>query len=101
MSRHTLLYTEMVTAPAVVHGDKDRLLGFDVREQPVALQLGGSDPAQLAQAARIAEDFGYAEINLNCGCPSDRVQSGSFGAVLMESPALVATSSAVSKFFGK
>lgn len=90
MSRHTLLYTEMVTAPAVVHGDKDRLLGFDVREQPVALQLGGSDPAQLAQAARIAEDFGYAEINLNCGCPSDRVQSGSFGAVLMESPALVA-----------
>jgi tRNA-dihydrouridine synthase A len=90
MSRHTLLYTEMVTAPAVIHGDRDRLLGFDAAEQPVALQLGGSDPAQLAEAARIAEGFGYVEINLNCGCPSDRVQSGSFGAVLMETPALVA-----------
>ncbi|MCK0094845.1 tRNA dihydrouridine(20/20a) synthase DusA [Yoonia sp. F2084L] len=90
MSRHTLLYTEMVTAPAIVHGDRDRLLGFNVAEQPVALQLGGSDPAQLAEAARIAEGYGYAEINLNCGCPSDRVQSGSFGAILMESPALVA-----------
>lgn len=90
MSRHVLLYTEMVTAPAVVHGDRDRLLGFDPLEQPVALQLGGSDPAQLAEAARIAEGFGYAEINLNCGCPSDRVQSGSFGAVLMENPGLVA-----------
>lgn len=90
MSRHTLLYTEMVTAPAVVHGDRDRLLGFHQAEQPVALQLGGSDPAQLAEAARIAEGYGYAEINLNCGCPSDRVQSGSFGAVLMESPDLVA-----------
>ena len=90
MSRHTLLYTEMVTAPAVVHGDRDRLLGFHSDEQPVALQLGGSDPAQLAEAARIAEGYGYAEINLNCGCPSDRVQSGSFGAVLMENPALVA-----------
>ncbi len=90
MSRYTLLYTEMVTAPAIVHGDRDRLLGFNVAEQPVALQLGGSDPAQLAEAARIAEGYGYAEINLNCGCPSDRVQSGSFGAILMESPALVA-----------
>ena len=90
MSRHTLLYTEMVTAPAVIHGDRDRLLGFHTAEQPVALQLGGSDPAQLAQAARIAEDYGYAEVNLNCGCPSDRVQSGSFGAVLMENPGLVA-----------
>ncbi len=90
MSRHTLLYTEMVTAPAVVHGDRDRLLGFNDAEQPVALQLGGSDPAQLAQAARIAEGFGYTEVNLNCGCPSDRVQSGSFGAVLMENPSLVA-----------
>jgi tRNA-dihydrouridine synthase A len=90
MSHHTLLYTEMVTAPAVVHGDRDRLLGFHQAEQPVALQLGGSDPAQLAEAARIAEGYGYAEINLNCGCPSDRVQSGSFGAVLMESPDLVA-----------
>ncbi|PJI91473.1 tRNA-U16,U17-dihydrouridine synthase [Yoonia maricola] len=90
MSRHTLLYTEMVTAPAIIHGDRDRLLGFHADEQPVALQLGGSDPAQLAAAARVAEDYGYAEINLNCGCPSDRVQSGSFGAILMESPALVA-----------
>jgi len=90
MSRHVLLYTEMVTAPAIVHGDRARLLGFDPAEQPVALQLGGSDPAQLASAARIAEDYGYKEINLNCGCPSDRVQSGSFGAVLMESPGLVA-----------
>ena len=90
MSRHALLYTEMVTAPAVIHGDRDRLLGFHAAEQPVALQLGGSDPAQLAEAARIGEGYGYAEINLNCGCPSDRVQSGSFGAVLMESPGLVA-----------
>jgi tRNA-dihydrouridine synthase A len=90
MSRHVLLYSEMVTAPAVIHGDRDRLIGFDAAEQPVALQLGGSDPAQLAKAARIAADMGYAEVNLNCGCPSDRVQSGSFGAVLMEKPALVA-----------
>ncbi len=90
MSQHTLLYTEMVTAPAVLHGDRGRLLRFDVAEQPVALQLGGSDPAQLAQATRIAADMGYAEVNLNCGCPSDRVQSGSFGAVLMENAHLVA-----------
>ena len=90
MSRHVLLYTEMVTAPAVLHGDRDRLLGFDATEHPVAVQLGGSDPAQLAEAAKICEDFGYDEVNLNCGCPSDRVQSGSFGAVLMESPGLVA-----------
>ncbi len=90
MSRQALLYTEMVTAPAIVHGDRDRLLGFDRAEQPVALQLGGSDPAQLAAAARIAQDFGYAEVNLNCGCPSDRVQSGFFGAVLMENAPLVA-----------
>ena len=90
MSRRALLYTEMVTAPAIIHGDRNRLLGFDPAEQPVALQLGGSDPAELAQAARIGADFGYAEINLNCGCPSDRVQSGSFGAVLMENPRLVA-----------
>ena len=90
MSRRALLYTEMVTAPAIIHGDRNRLLGFAPAEQPVALQLGGSDPAELAQAARIGGDFGYAEINLNCGCPSDRVQSGSFGAVLMENPRLVA-----------
>lgn len=90
MSRHVLLYTEMVTAPAVINGDRDRLLGFNSEEQPVAVQLGGSDPAELAEAARIAADYGYSEINLNCGCPSDRVQSGSFGAVLMEDPKLVA-----------
>jgi tRNA-dihydrouridine synthase A len=90
MSDHALLYTEMVTAPAVIHGDRDRLLGFDRAEHPVALQLGGSDPAELAQATRIAAEYGYDEINLNVGCPSDRVQSGCFGAVLMERPALVA-----------
>ena len=85
-----LLYTEMVTAPAVVHGDQERLLGFDAVEHPVALQLGGSDPAQLAEAAQIGEAFGYDEINLNVGCPSDRVQSGRFGACLMREPSLVA-----------
>ncbi|WP_292072238.1 tRNA dihydrouridine(20/20a) synthase DusA [Brevundimonas sp. UBA7534] len=84
------LYTEMVTAPAVIHGDRERLLGFDAVEHPVALQLGGSDPAQLAEAARIGEAFGYDEINLNVGCPSDRVQSGRFGACLMREPELVA-----------
>ena len=85
-----LLYTEMVTAPAVLHGDRERLLGFDAVEHPVALQLGGSDPAQLAEAARIGAAFGYDEINLNVGCPSDRVQSGRFGACLMREPELVA-----------
>jgi tRNA-dihydrouridine synthase A len=90
ISRQALLYTEMVTAPAVIHGDRERLLAYYPQEHPVALQLGGSDPAELARAARIGADLGYDEINLNCGCPSDRVQSGSFGAVLMESPALVA-----------
>jgi len=90
LSRHTLLYTEMVTAKAVIHGDKERLLGFHPVEHPVALQLGGSDPAELAEASRVAADFGYDEVNLNVGCPSDRVQSGSFGAVLMEQPELVA-----------
>ncbi|MGB3313170.1 MAG: tRNA dihydrouridine(20/20a) synthase DusA [Albidovulum sp.] len=90
ISRHALLYTEMVTAPAVLHGDRDRLLGFDAVEHPVALQLGGSDPVDLAGAARIGAEFGYDEINLNVGCPSDRVQSGCFGAVLMERPGLVA-----------
>jgi tRNA-dihydrouridine synthase A len=90
ISREVLLYTEMVTAPAVVHGDRNRLLGFDTGEHPVALQLGGADPRELAEATRIAADHGYDEINLNVGCPSDRVQSGCFGAVLMERPALVA-----------
>ena len=90
MSAHALLYTEMVTAPAVIHGDRERLLGYNAEEHPVALQLGGSDPAQLAEATRIAGDYGYDEVNLNVGCPSDRVQSGSFGAVLMERPGLVA-----------
>lgn len=90
LSRRTLLYTEMVTAPAVIHGDRARLLDFDAAEHPLALQLGGSDPAELREAARIAADWGYGEINLNVGCPSDRVQSGCFGAVLMKTPALVA-----------
>ena len=90
ISRHALLYTEMVTAAAVVHGPRDRLLAFDPPEHPVALQLGGSDPKELAEASRIAAEYGYAEINLNVGCPSDRVQSGCFGAVLMERPELVA-----------
>ncbi|GHH53470.1 tRNA dihydrouridine(20/20a) synthase DusA [[Pseudomonas] boreopolis] len=84
------LYTEMVHANAVIHGDRERLLGFDPAEHPVALQLGGSDPVLLAQAARIAQDWGYDEVNLNCGCPSDRVQAGRFGACLMREPALVA-----------
>ena len=89
-SRHALLYTEMVTAPAVIHGDRARLLGFSEAEHPIAVQLGGSDPALLAQAARICADFGYDEINLNVGCPSDRVQGGNFGACLMREPMLVA-----------
>jgi len=90
LTRHALLYTEMVTADAVLQGDRARLLGFDVLEHPVALQLGGSDTAKLAEAARVAEGFGYDEINLNVGCPSDRVQSGRFGACLMREPRLVA-----------
>lgn len=90
MSKHVLLYTEMVTAPAVIHGDRQRLLGFDQAEQPVALQIGGSNPKELAEATRIGADFGYNEVNLNVGCPSDRVQSGCFGAVLMKHPSLVA-----------
>ena len=90
MTRRAMLYTEMVTAPAVVNGDRDRLLGYDAQEHPVALQLGGSDPAELARAVELAAPYGYDEINLNAGCPSDRVQSGCFGAVLMERPALVA-----------
>ncbi|WP_430463970.1 tRNA dihydrouridine(20/20a) synthase DusA [Tabrizicola sp.] len=90
MTRRGMLYTEMVTAPAVLHGPKPRLLDYSEVEHPVALQLGGSDPAELARAVQIARDWRYDEINLNCGCPSDRVQSGCFGAVLMERPGLVA-----------
>lgn len=90
ISRHVRLYTEMVTADAILHGDKDRLLGFTQAENPVALQLGGSNPAKLAQATKAGTDFGYDEINLNIGCPSDRVQSGKFGACLMQEPDLVA-----------
>lgn len=90
LSPHARLYTEMVVAQAAIHGDRDRLLGYSPQEHPVALQLGGSDPALLAQAARIGADFGYDEINLNCGCPSDRVQKGRFGACLMREPGLVA-----------
>ncbi len=90
LTREALLFTEMVTSAAIVHGDAARHLRFDPLEQPVALQLGGSDPAELATATRLAHDFGYAEINLNVGCPSDRVQSGRFGACLMAEPDLVA-----------
>ena len=89
MSHRARLYTEMVTAQAVVRGDRQRLIGFDDVEHPVALQLGGNDPALLAEAAKIGADFGYDEINLNCGCPSDRVQGGAFGACLMREPMLV------------
>ena len=90
MTRRAMLYTEMVTAPAIVHGPKPRLLDYSPVEHPVALQLGGSDPRDLGQAVRLSRPWGYDEINLNCGCPSDRVQSGCFGAVLMERPGLVA-----------
>jgi len=90
ISKRARLYTEMITAPALAHGDVPRHLDFDPAEHPVALQLGGSDPAQLAHAARLGEQWGYDEINLNCGCPSERVQTGSFGACLMAEPALVA-----------
>lgn len=90
LSPSALLYTEMITAAALVRGRQDRLLAFDPSEHPVALQLGGCDPAELAAAARRGESYGYDEINLNCGCPSDRVKSGRFGACLMGSPALVA-----------
>ena len=89
-SPRVLLYTEMITAAAIVHGDRARLLAFDPEEHPVALQLGGSDPRELAAAARAGEDAGYDEINLNCGCPSDRVASGAFGACLMRAPGRVA-----------
>ena len=90
LTRHALLYTEMVTGLAVKHGVREKLLGFDAREQALALQLGGSDTAILAEASRIGEDWGYQEINLNVGCPSDRVQGGNFGACLMATPQLVA-----------
>ena len=90
LSRHTLLYTEMVTTGAIIHGDRDRFLRFDASEHPVALQLGGSDPADLAHCARLGAKYGYDEINLNVGCPSDRVQSGRFGACLMAEPTIVA-----------
>ncbi|MCI4643569.1 MAG: tRNA dihydrouridine(20/20a) synthase DusA [Hyphomonadaceae bacterium] len=90
LSRRALLWTEMVTADAVIHGDRERLIGFDAVEHPLVLQLGGSEPQKLAEAACIAEGFGYDEVNLNCGCPSERVQSGAFGACLMREPGLVA-----------
>jgi tRNA-dihydrouridine synthase A len=89
LTRHALLYTEMLTTGAIIHGDRQRLLGFDDAEHPVAIQLGGSDPRALAECAKIAEDFGYDEANLNVGCPSDRVQEGRFGACLMAEPQLV------------
>ena len=90
LTRHAVLYTEMVTSAAIKHGARDRLLGFDAAEHPVIVQLGGSNAAELAEAAKIAEDYGYSEINLNVGCPSDRVQEGRFGACLMQEPLLVA-----------
>ena len=91
LSRHATLYTEMVTAAAIIHGPRERLLGFDEAEHRIVVQLGGSDPEALAKAAKIAESFGYDEINLNVGCPSDRVQGGNFGACLMLTPDLVAS----------
>jgi tRNA-dihydrouridine synthase A len=97
MTRRARLYTEMLTTGAIIHGDRARLLGFDASEHPVALQLGGSDPRDLATAAEIGEQFGYDEINLNVGCPSDRVKDGRFGACLMAEPALVAEGVAAMK----
>jgi tRNA-dihydrouridine synthase A len=97
MSTRARLYTEMLTTGAIIHGDRKRLLGFDPGEHPVALQLGGSDPCDLATAAKIGEDFGYDEINLNVGCPSDRVKDGRFGACLMAEPVLVAEGVAAMK----
>lgn len=90
LAPHALLYTEMITTGAILHGDRPRFLAFDAKEHPVALQLGGSDPQALAKCTKIGTDFGYDEINLNVGCPSDRVQSGRFGACLMQEPDLVA-----------
>src|SRR3979490_2034911 len=97
MTRRARLYTEMLTTGAILHGDRKRLLGFDASEHPVALQLGGSDPRDLATAAEIGEGFGYDEINLNVGCPSDRVKDGRFGACLMAEPELVADGVAAMK----
>ena len=90
LSKRALLWSEMVTADAVIHGDRDRLIGYADAEHPIVLQLGGNEPAKLAEAAAIAEQFGYDEVNINCGCPSDRVQSGAFGACLMARPREVA-----------
>lgn len=90
LTKRALLYTEMVTTKAVIHGDRDRLIGYDDLEHPVALQIGGSEPDEVAACTKIAHHYGYDEINLNCGCPSDRVQSGAFGACLMREPARVA-----------
>ena len=90
LSRHAVLWSEMVTADAVIHGDRDHLIGYSPVEHPIVLQLGGNEPDKMAEAARIAEAFGYDEVNINCGCPSDRVQSGAFGACLMREPETVA-----------
>src|SRR5690348_4593843 len=90
LSPNAYLYTEMVTTGAILHGDRDRFLRYSTAEHPVALQLGGSDPGQLAECAKIGAEYGYDEINLNCGCPSDKVQQGRFGACLMAEPELVA-----------
>lgn len=97
LSQHALLYTEMIVADAIIHGKRDKLLDYHSQEHPVALQLGGSDPVKLAEAVRIASDYGYDEINLNVGCPSDRVQSGTFGACLMREPDTVAACIAAMK----
>ena len=90
LTKHAVLYSEMVTTGALIHGNRERFLAYDDVEHPLALQLGGSNPADLAQCARFAQDWGYNEVNLNVGCPSDRVQSGSFGACLMATPERVA-----------
>jgi len=97
LTRHTLLYTEMITMRAILHGDRDHLLGFDPIEHPLSLQVGGDEPDKLAECARIAVDYGYDEINLNIGCPSERVQSGNFGACLMKEPNTVAKAVAAMK----
>lgn len=90
LTKRALLWTEMITADAVIHGDRERLIGYSPNEHPIVLQLGGNEPDKMAEAARIAEQFGYDEVNINCGCPSDRVQSGAFGACLMREPETVA-----------